>query len=125
MEAYAREQMPTGIGDFTGTMEDHLIMDALIPIMAHQPSLKQKISKYFFTKKIGSLTNLSIMCVTFCTSFRHVRDFVLAHKDNLKFFNTIHSYSQLVLIPYGFTSNTDEVPGYDKIFDLATKVRYS
>jgi len=52
---------------------------------------------------------------------QHVRDFVLAHKDNLKFFNTIHSYSQLVLIPYGFTSNTDEVPGYDKIFDLATK----
>ena len=60
--------------------------------------------------------------MSFGTSFRHVRDFVLANKDNLKFFNTIHSYSQLVLIPYGFTSNTDEVPGYDKIFDLATKV---
>ena len=40
MEAYAREQMPTGIGDFTGMMEDHLTMDALTPTMVHQLSLK-------------------------------------------------------------------------------------
>merc|ERR1712227_967066 len=52
---------------------------------------------------------------------QHVRDFVLAHKDNIKFYNTIHSYSQLVLLPYGYTSDHNEVPGYEKLLDLATK----
>ena len=52
---------------------------------------------------------------------KNVRDFVFAHKENIKFFNTIHSYGQMVLLPYGFTSNTSIVPGYDKLLDLATK----
>jgi len=51
----------------------------------------------------------------------NVRDFVSARKENIKFFNTIHSYSQLVLLPYGFSSDTSIVPGYDKLLDLATK----
>ena len=54
--------------------------------------------------------------------YRNIRDFVYAQKDQIKFFNTLHSYSQLILLPYGFTSNTDIVPGYDKIYNLATKV---
>ena len=72
MEAYAREQMPTGIGDFTGTMEDHLTMDALIPIMVHQPSLKWKISKYFSNlRKLAPLIySILIKYVTFCTFFQ-------------------------------------------------------
>jgi len=50
---------------------------------------------------------------------QNIRDFVNAHKDQIKFFNTIHSYSQLVLLPWGFTSSPP--PTYDKLFNLATK----
>lgn len=50
---------------------------------------------------------------------QHIRDFILAHKDNLKFFNSIHSYSQLILLPWGFTETP--TPNYDKMFALATK----
>jgi len=34
---------------------------------------------------------------------RNVRDFLWERKDNIKFFNTLHSYSQLVLLPWGFS----------------------
>lgn len=37
---------------------------------------------------------------------RNVRDFLLANKDMIKFYNNIHSYSQLVLLPWGW--------GYDQ-----------
>ena len=50
---------------------------------------------------------------------RNIRDFVSKHKDQIKFFNTIHSYSQLVLLPWGDT--TDNAPGYDKLKNLADK----
>ena len=50
---------------------------------------------------------------------RNVRDFILAHKDQIKFFNTIHSYSQLILLPWGFT--TENAPGYDKLMNMANK----
>ena len=53
---------------------------------------------------------------TFC---RNVRDFVYKNKDKIKFFNTLHSYSQLVLLPWGFT--TSHAPGYDKLKNLADK----
>jgi len=33
---------------------------------------------------------------------RNVRDFLWEHKDNIKFYNTLHSYSQLVLLPWGW-----------------------
>ena len=51
---------------------------------------------------------------------RNVRDFILAHKDQIKFFNSIHSYSQLILLPWGFT--TSNAPGYENLMNLATKV---
>lgn len=33
---------------------------------------------------------------------QNVRDFVWERKDNIKFFNTIHSYSQYILLPWGW-----------------------
>jgi len=50
---------------------------------------------------------------------RNVRDFLLAHKDNIKFYQTLHSYSQLILIPWGYT--TDTAPGYYAMYDLALR----
>ena len=50
---------------------------------------------------------------------RNIRDFISKHKDQIKFFNTIHSYSQLVLLPWGDT--TAPAPGYDKLKNLADK----
>jgi len=48
---------------------------------------------------------------------RNVRDFVLKHKDNIKFYQTLHSYSQLILFPWGYT--TSQCPGYDDMLSLA------
>jgi len=50
---------------------------------------------------------------------RNVRDFILPRKDQIKFFNTIHSYSQLVLLPWG--NSYDAAPGIDKMQALADK----
>jgi len=50
---------------------------------------------------------------------RNVRDFVSKNKNQIKFFNTLHSYSQLVLLPWGFTYSN--APGYDKLKNLADK----
>merc|ERR1712066_3152 len=35
------------------------------------------------------------------------------------FYQTLHSYSQLVLFPWGYTS--DPAPGYDAMLDLGTR----
>jgi len=50
---------------------------------------------------------------------RNVRDFVLAHQDQIKFFQTLHSYSQLILFPWGYTEQP--APGYEAMLDLATR----
>ena len=50
---------------------------------------------------------------------RNVRDFVFERKDQIKFFNTIHSYSQLVLLPWG--NSYDDAPGIDKMQAMADK----
>jgi len=50
---------------------------------------------------------------------RNLRDFVLKNKEQIKFFNTIHSYSQLVLLPWG--NSYDDAPGIDKMTSLANK----
>merc|ERR1712123_240027 len=47
---------------------------------------------------------------------KNVRDFVSAHKDQIKFYQTLHSYSQLILMPWGYTY--ENAPGYDAMFDL-------
>jgi len=50
---------------------------------------------------------------------QHIRDFVWANKDQIKFFNTIHSFSQLILLPWGFSTTPPD--NYDKLFALTTK----
>lgn len=50
---------------------------------------------------------------------RNVRDFVSANKDQIKFYQTLHSYSQLILFPWGYT--TEQAPGYDAMLDLANR----
>lgn len=49
----------------------------------------------------------------------NVRDFLLARKDKVVFYNSIHSYSQLILLPWGFQ---DETPNdYGQMYSLAMK----
>lgn len=50
---------------------------------------------------------------------RNVRDFIDANKDTIKFFNSVHSYSQYVLLPWGYTE--DPCPNYDEMEALANK----
>jgi len=38
----------------------------------------------------------------------NVRDYLLARKDKLVFYNSIHSYSQLILLPWGFQQETPD-----------------
>ena len=51
----------------------------------------------------------------------NIRDFIMAKKDNFMFFNSLHSYSQFILIPWGYTK--EPTPNYDDMFALASKVR--
>jgi len=48
---------------------------------------------------------------------QNVRDFINTIKDKLIFFNSIHSYSQLILLPWGFTSDPPE--NYDYMERIA------
>lgn len=51
-----------------------------------------------------------------------IRDFALAHKDQIKFFNTVQSYGQMILMPFGYTY--DEKPdNYADLLELGNKVR--
>ena len=51
---------------------------------------------------------------------RNVRDFLLKHQEQIKFYNTLHSYSQLILFPRGYSNET--IPNYDKYMQMANKV---
>ena len=54
---------------------------------------------------------------------RNVRDFVLPRKDQLKHFIDVHSYSQIVITPWGYTS---EVPDdWDEVRRLTTRLSIS
>ena len=44
-----------------------------------------------------------------------VSKFLLAHKDEIKFFNDVHSYSQLILLPWGFMSDTPPPDQEDRL----------
>jgi len=48
---------------------------------------------------------------------RNMRDFLMANKDQIKFYNNIHSYSQLVLLPWGWT--IEQPDNYDDLFRMA------
>ena len=51
---------------------------------------------------------------------QNVRDFLAAHKDNIKYYVNLHSYSQLVLLPWGYTK--DPMPVYDRYLEVANRV---
>merc|ERR1712080_452410 len=48
----------------------------------------------------------------------NVRDFLTNHKDTIKYYMNIHSYSQLILLPWGFSY--DKPANYNDLFSLAT-----
>jgi len=48
---------------------------------------------------------------------RNVRDFLTANKDNIKFYNNVHSYSQLVLLPWGW--GYEQPDNYDDLYQMA------
>ena len=50
---------------------------------------------------------------------RAVRDFILEHKSQIKFFNTIHSYSQMILYPWNYS--TKKALKYEKLEIMAKK----
>ena len=50
---------------------------------------------------------------------QNVRDFLSAHKDKIKYYVNLHSYSQLVLTPWGFTETP--MPVYDRYLEVANK----
>ena len=52
---------------------------------------------------------------------RNVRDFILAHKDKIKFFNTLHSFGQYILLPWSYTNEPPTYPTYNRTFELAQK----
>jgi hypothetical protein len=48
-----------------------------------------------------------------------VRDFITARKEQIVFYNSVHSYSQLILLPWGYT--TTQPADYDELYQLAMK----
>ena len=52
---------------------------------------------------------------------RNVRDFILAHKDKIMFFNTLHSYGQYIILPWSYTNKPPTYPTYNRTFELAQK----
>ena len=52
---------------------------------------------------------------------QNVRDFLSKHKDTIKYYVNLHSYSQLVLLPWGYTE--EPMPVYDRYLEVANKVR--
>jgi hypothetical protein len=52
---------------------------------------------------------------------QNVRDFVNSHKDQIKFFNDIHSYSQFIMYPWGHLR--EDNPYIEDIKRVANLVR--
>ena len=48
---------------------------------------------------------------------KNVRDWLTNNKDAIKFYNNVHSYSQLVLLPWGY--GYDEPDNVDDLYALA------
>jgi len=48
-----------------------------------------------------------------------VRDFILARNGSIKYYNNMHSYSQLVLLSWGYT--TEPPPNYMQFFSVADR----
>ena len=51
---------------------------------------------------------------------RAVKDFILEHKNQIKFFNTIHSYSQMILYPWSYSKDV-KPKNHEKLEYMAKK----
>ena len=51
---------------------------------------------------------------------RNVRDFILKNKEHIKYFQSLHSYGQTVILPWGYTEEHPD--NYDKMLEFANKV---
>ena len=51
---------------------------------------------------------------------QNVMNYTSKIKDNIKFYQSLHAYSQLILMPWGFTN--EHCPNYDKMLDLGNRV---
>merc|ERR1719391_811389 len=119
MVTLVKEQMPIEIGTTTGEKSQvHQQTVAVRHTVAqrHLVRLKQEMS--------GASTDSCSQTYRGPEAFseveaRNVRDYVLSLNGAVKFYQTLHSYSHLVLIPWGYTS--DPAPGYDAMYDLAVK----
>ena len=50
----------------------------------------------------------------------NVRDFLLKNNGTIKFYNNMHSYSQMILLPWGYTET--QMPNYDRNLEIANTV---
>ena len=48
---------------------------------------------------------------------KNVRQFLAMHKQQIKFYNNVHSYSQLILLPWGWS--LDEPQNIDNLYNMA------
>lgn len=56
---------------------------------------------------------------------RNVRDFLLANKDKIKFYNNLHSYSQFVLVPWGWGyEEPDNISDLRRVADKGNEALY-
>ena len=53
---------------------------------------------------------------------QNVENFVMKVKDNVKFYNSLHSYSQAILLPWGYTQS-EHPPNSDDMMVLANEVK--
>ncbi|CAG7717983.1 unnamed protein product [Allacma fusca] len=49
----------------------------------------------------------------------HIQNYILARKDSIKLFLTFHSYSQLLLLPWGY--DTPRVPDHDDLLQVGNR----
>ena len=76
-----------GTGASTGAPGAPAVTPAQTPTWAARPSLRFPPHLYIASSQVENV---------------NVRDFLLANKDQIKFYNNIHSYSQLILLPWGW-----------------------
>ena len=51
---------------------------------------------------------------------KNVRDFILSHKDTIKYYASLHSYKEMVLLPWGYTK--ERMPAYRRYLKVAKEV---
>ena len=52
----------------------------------------------------------------------NVRDFILRNNATIKFYNDLHSYSQRILLPWGYTTKPSR--NYDRYLEITYKASF-